>query len=152
MTITFIGHSQVEERDRVKEAVKNHVRNSIINSESVTCYVGGYGDFDNICASVCMELKTDIPCIEVVYVMPYITLSHQEKFKEMQRLGLCDSSVYPPIERTPPRLAISKRNEWMIANSELVIGYVRHNYGGAYNSLKFATKHKKKIINIGDKF
>ena len=79
-----------------------------------------------------------------------MTISEQEKIKEMLNYGLYDSSIYPPIEKVPPKFAISKRNEWMITNSDLIIAYVNHNYGGAYKTLEIAKRRKKKIINIYD--
>jgi len=51
MTIAFVGHSFVTSSNRVKEMVKEQIRNNIIEPESVICYLGGYGDFDDICAS-----------------------------------------------------------------------------------------------------
>ena len=70
--------------------------------------------------------------------------------KEMQENGFCDTSIYPPIERVPLRFAISKRNEWMMENADLIIAYITHSYGGAYKSLRVAKRKKKKIINIFD--
>ena len=150
MTITFAGHSLITSIDYIKKMVKEQIRNIIIDSEMVICYLGGYGDFDNICALACKELKREYSGIEVVYIAPYISLSEQAKIKEMQSCGLCDSSIYPPIENVPPRFAISKRNEWMIENADLIIAYVDHNFGGAYKSLQVAKRKKKKIINLYD--
>ena len=150
MTITFAGHSLITSIDCIKEMVKEQIRNFIIDSEMVICYLGGYGDFDNICALACKELKREYSGIEVVYIAPYISLSEQAKIKEMQSWGLCDSSIYPPIENVPPRFAVSKRNEWMIENADLIIAYVDHNFGGAYKSLQVAKRKKKKIINLYD--
>ena len=148
MTITFAGHSFIPESDKVKERVREEIENNIIDAEKVICYLGGYGEFDDICARVCKELKEKYKCIEVVYVTPYINLSEQAKIKEIQEYGLFDNSVYPPIENVPPKFAILKRNEWMIENADVVIAYVDHNYGGAYKSLQVAKRRKKKIINI----
>ena len=64
--------------------------------------------------------------------------------------GLYDDSIFPPIEKTPLKFAISKRNEWMIKNSDLIIAYVNHTYGGAYKSLSTAIRMKKKILNINE--
>ena len=150
MTITFAGHSFISSNNKVKEMVKEQIRNNIIDVKLVTCYLGGYGDFDEICARACRELKQEYYGIEAIYVTPYISLSEQEKIKEMQRWGLCDASIYPPIEKVPLRFAISKRNEWMMTNADLIIAYVNHNYGGAYKSLQTAKRKKKKIINIYD--
>ena len=63
---------------------------------------------------------------------------------------LYDSTIYPPIENTPMRYAISKRNEWMILNSDIVVAYVKRSYGGAYKTLQFAYRNQKKIINLAD--
>ena len=148
MIIAFAGHSFVSSKNKVKEMVKEQIRNNIIDVEFVTCYLGGHGEFDEICARACRELKKEYANIEIVYVASYISLSEQSKIKEMQRFGLCDMSIYPPIENAPPRFAISKRNEWMMTNSDLIIAYVNRSYGGAYKSLQVAKRRKKRIINI----
>ena len=150
MIITFVGHSLVPSLNKVKEIVKEKIRSNIIDTKSVSFYLGGYGDFDKICAQACRELKQEYIGIEVVYVTPYMSFSEQAKIKEMQSGGLYDTSIYPPIENVPPKFAISKRNEWMIINADLIIAYVDHSHGGAYQSLQVAKRKKKKIINICD--
>lgn len=148
MTISFAGHSIVSQKDKIKEIVKEKIRDSIVDTDHVTCYLGGYGDFDEICARACKELKEEYRNIEVVYVTPYISLSEQSKIEYIKQCGLYDASVYPPIENTPKRFAILKRNEWMMANADVVIAYVKHSYGGAYKSLQAAKRRKKAIINV----
>ena len=148
MIITFIGHSVISFHDDVKNAVKEQIRKNIANADSVTCYLGGYGDFDNIGLCACKELKQERADIELVYVTPYISLSEQLKIKKLQEFGYCDFSLYPPIENVPLKFAIVKRNEWMIMNADLIIAYVNREYGGAYKALQFAKRKKRRIINI----
>lgn len=148
MTIAFAGHSIISSSNTIKETVKEQIRNNIIGVQFVTYYLGGYGEFDKICACACRELKKEYSGIEVIYVTPYIGLSSQDKINEMQDCGLCDTSIYPPIENTPLKFAIAKRNEWMMTNADLIIAYVNHSYGGAYKSLQVAKRRNKKIINI----
>ena len=150
MVIAFSGHSVIPSDKKIKEIIKEKIRNNIVDVRNVICYLGGYGDFDNICARACRELKKENFNIERIYVTPYISVSEQNKIKEMQRMGICDTSIYPPIENVPPRFAISKRNEWMMANADLIIAYVNHSYGGAYKSLQVAKRKNKRIINICD--
>lgn len=150
MVVVFAGHSFIPSKERIKELVKEQLKINIPNDRVVTCYFGGYGDFDYICACASKELKQDNLKIEIVYVAPYFTLSEQAKIKELHKCGLCDASIYPSIEGVPPRAAILKRNEWMISNADLVISYVNCNYGGAYKSLQIAKRRQKKIINIWD--
>ena len=150
MIISFAGHSFVASKSQVLETVKTHIRDNVVDGESIFCYLGGYGDFDELCARACRELKGEIPNIELVYVTPYLTLCKQENIKRMVKEGLYDASIYPDIENTPPKFAISKRNEWMMASADLIIAYVKNSYGGAYKSLQVAKRRKKRIINICD--
>ena len=143
MIISFAGHASVTSKNEVKELVKEQIRLNVINAESVICYLGGYGDFDELCAVACNELKREMSRIEVVYVTPYISSVHS-KMKAVGTKGLYDASVYPPIEKAPHRFAISKRNEWMMANADLIIAYVSHSWGGAYKSLEIAKRKRRK--------
>ena len=148
MIISFAGHSSVSRGEKLCELVKEQIIKNANADDPITFYLGGYGDFDEICARACRELKRAYKSIELVYVMPYITASEQEKVKEMIEYGLYDSSIYPPIETVPPKFAITKRNEWMVSNADLIIAFVKHNYGGAYKTLTWAKRKNKKIINL----
>ena len=57
MTIVFVGHSVISTSAKIKERVKEQIENNIAEGEAVICYIGGYGDFDMICARACQELK-----------------------------------------------------------------------------------------------
>lgn len=150
MVITFVGHSSVFGDRDVKALVTEQIERIISEDESAVCFLGGYGQFDQICAYACKELKKNHPKVQTVLVTPYITLSEMEKIKEMINEGMYDEVIYPPIENTPKRFAISKRNEWMIKSADIVIAYVKTSYGGAYKSLQIAKRQKKRIINICD--
>lgn len=150
MVITFVGHSSVFGDRDVKALVTEQIERIISKDESAVCFLGGYGQFDQICAYACKELKKNHPKVQTVLVTPYITLSEMEKIKEMINEGMYDEVIYPPIENTPKRFAISKRNEWMIKSADIVIAYVKTSHGGAYKSLQIAKRQKKRIINICD--
>ena len=59
-----------------------------------------------------------------------------------------DGSVYLPLETIPRRFAISKRNEWMIEQADVVVACVTHNWGGAATTLTYARRKKKRIISV----
>lgn len=150
MIITFVGHSSMQVSHDLLRKIQKTIIENTDSGETVTFYCGGYGDFDIHCASVCRSLKSHIPQCEVVFVTPYFTPSQQAKLKNYVDTGLYDSTLYPPIEETPPRFARSKRNEWMISKADLVIAYVSHTYGGAYQTLQFARRKKKRVINLAE--
>ena len=57
-----------------------------------------------------------------------------------------DGTTYPPLEKVPRRYAIVRRNEWMVSSSDLVISGVTHGWGGAAQTLEFARKKKKVVL------
>ena len=150
MTVTFTGHSMIFGQDLIKEAVKDEVRRIAATSDNVTCYLGGRGDFDSLCAKACMELKKECSSIVTIYVAPYLSISEQARIRDSINSGMYDTSLYPFDGRVPPRLAIIKRNEWLVLHSDIIIAYVKHGSGGAGKTLSFAKKKNKKIINISD--
>ena len=59
---------------------------------------------------------------------------------------LYDGTIYPPLENVPKRLAIIKRNEWMVDHSDVIVAYVLHEWGGANIMLQYATRKGKEVI------
>ena len=148
MTVTFIGHSDAILSDKIKKDIRAFLASIVISEESTEFLCGGKGNFDSFAASVCGELKTIYNGVSVTYVTPYITIDQQKKIDELLKSDIYDSSIYPPIECTPLRFAISKRNEWMIDSADLVIAHVKYSWGGAAKTLEYAKRKKVPIINI----
>lgn len=136
--VTFCGHSEVANPDAVRSWLMATVER-LIRQGARTFYLGGYGAFDRMAASVVWELKRPYPQIESVLVLPYLD-------REMDTSGY-DTTVYPPLEAVPRRFAISKRNEWMVDAVDNVVAYVTHDWGGAAKTLDYARRKKKNIFN-----
>lgn len=49
---------------------------------------------------------------------------------------------------TPKRLKIIKANEYMVNNSDFLICYIDHTWGGAFKTFDYARKRKLKIFNV----
>lgn len=150
MVISFLGHSSLYNCNDLFEGVKKAIIDNISVDDNVVFLCGGYGDFDDLCARVCRLIKEERGNCEIVFVTPYIIVGQQEKIKNRMSLELYDTIVYPPLEKTPLKFAISKRNEWMIDQSDFVIAYVEHSFGGAYQTLSYALRKKKRVINLKD--
>ena len=101
-------------------------------------YLGGYGAFDSLCASVLREFKSANNHIQLILVLPYLN-------SNIITDGY-DETIYPPLESVPKKFAILRRNEWMVQESDIVVAYVNHGWGGAAKTLQYARRKKKRII------
>ena len=143
MRICFFGHRDFLVTEELREALIRVLRETV--SEDCEFLFGGYGIFDNL-AYTCVS-QLDFPYkIKKTYITPDITENYLKNQVEYHRYKY-DEVVYPPIENTPYRFAISARNKWMVTESDLIICYINHTYGGAYQAVKI--KKDKRIITLG---
>ena len=83
----------------------------------------------------------------LILILPYMTA----EFSKNQE-GYAD--YYDCVEisanatHVHPKNAIQARNRQMIDRADLVICYIEHPSGGAYQSVRYALKKGKKIINL----
>ena len=137
MTVTFCGHRTVYPIEPVRTWLRETVEGLILRGAN-KFYLGGYGAFDDMAASVVWEQKATHPEITSVLVLPYLD--------RQVSTARCDYTTYPPLENVPKRYAILRRNAWMVLNSDVVVAYVIHDWGGAATTLKFARRKKKEVI------
>ena len=139
MIVTFCGHKDIINSASVEELLKKTIE-TLIDRGADEFYVGGYGGFDSLAASTVRGLKVQHPNIRLILVIPYLNRDYDAQ--------AYDELLYPPLENIIPRYAISKRNEWMVDQSEVVVSYVTHDWGGASKTLAFAKRKKKEIISV----
>ena len=102
-------------------------------------YVGNQGQFDSMAYFVLKELKVNYPKIRYTGVLAYMPDEH---IKELYG----EDTLFPDgMENVPKKYAISKRNDWMIQQSGVVVCYVHKITGGA---AKFKEKAEKKGLKI----
>ena len=139
MIITFCGHRELYDEKEVKVWLERVTENLIVNGAE-KFYLGGYGAFDRLAASVLAEQKKRYPQIELVLILPYLN--------RRKDISPCDSSLYPPLESVPKKLAIVRRNRWMVDQADVVVSYVLHSWGGTATTLEYAKQKKKRIISF----
>ncbi len=123
----FAGHANLPDKEEVKIKLKKEIINLIENEKVTTFYNGVKGEFDWLCAETVNELRADYPFIKSYWMLSYMP---KEKDEYIERISkIFDDTIYPDIESVPKRLAIIKRNEWMVNNSEFLIAYVKHDLG-----------------------
>ena len=140
-TCTFFGHSLITKD--ISSELKKTLINLIVKENVKKFYVGNHGDFDHIVHSVLIELSK-IYDINYYVVLAYIP----EKKYDPEDNSPSDTILPDGIEKIIPKFAISYRNKWMIEQSDFVVTYVTHDYGGAAQFRDKAIKIGKTVINI----
>lgn len=147
MKIVFCGNSKILTNKNLETQIIDIILKN--NYEEIECYLGGYGEFDNIALLSCQKIKQLHSNTKIYFVTPYIDKKYLDNLKNY--LTLYDDIIYPPIEKTPKRYAILQRNYWMVKNADLVIAYVDYAWGGSGKTLEYAHKHNIPYINLGSK-
>ena len=136
MICTFFGHRDCP--SQIELSLKQQIINLIENYSVDTFYVGNNGNFDKIVYKTLSSLKCTYE-IKIYVILEY--LPNNDAFSS--------DSIYPEgIEKVPPKFAIPWRNKWMVNNSDYVIAFLQHEFGGAAKSVEYAEKKCIKVIRI----
>ena len=139
---TFFGHRECPESIKIK---LREVLIDLVNNHDVDMfYVGNQGRFDAIARGVLQELKNEYPQINYTVVLAYMP------GRQMDYDDYSDTMLPEGIESVHPRYAISWRNNWMLRQSDYVVTYITHSWGGAAHFAESARKQNKHIINIAE--
>ncbi len=146
--VSFIGHREITYDFRyVEEALDRVISEVTRNKEFVEFYVGKNGDFDTMVASAVKRYqnRTGKENSALILVIPYevANMDCYEKFY--------DEIIFPDeLYGVHFKSAITKRNEWLVDHSDMLIAYVNKDGGGSSKCLKYAEKQGIKIENMGE--
>lgn len=138
----FFGHRDCPNtiKPRLREVVTQLIECDGVNE----FYVGHQGAFDAIVSSVLRELVKSYPQIQYDIVLAYVP-----QWKANYDTEMTQNTILPEgIETAPKRFAIDRRNKWMLENSDYVVTYVTHSWGGAAKFANEAKRLGKTVIEI----
>ena len=151
-TVAFFGHRYVDRFRMIEDRLEELLIKLLREHEYVDFLVGRNGDFDQLVSSTIKRVKRefrDDNCSHIL-VLPYNSAEFQnneESFAEYyDEIEIC-----PESHAAHFKAAIQTRNRAMIDRSDLVVCYINHNSGGAYQSVQYALKQGKEVINLADK-
>ena len=142
---SFFGHRDVF--CDLSDELKSSIETAITEHSITTFYVGDRGNFDRQASGCVLAMKKKYPHIRLVLILPYFTNKLNE-YKEIYESQYDDIIIPSILDGVHPKGAITKRNRWMVDESELIISYIARDFGGAYNTVKYASRRNKRIINI----
>ena len=141
---TFFGHKFTPVQ--IKPILYNKIIELIRDENVRNFYIGNEGAFDRIARECLEEIKKTYP-IKYTIVLAYVDKIKRESQRSLNETN----SIFPDeLLKVPPKFAISRRNYWMVKNSDYVITYVTHIGGGAATFKELAEKKKRIVYNIAE--
>ena len=142
--VAFAGHRYEWHCTGVEEKLLQTLEDLIRKGYTIF-YDGHYGAFDRKCVDAVLKLKHKYPHIKLIRILTYY---HHDK--EKYELPPCyDGSILPDIEEVYFKQKITKRNEWIVDNCDILVCHIEETYkSGAYKMTKYAIKKCKKITRV----
>ena len=123
-TCAFLGHRDCSES--VKKKLYFAIEKLIVCEKVNTFYVGTQGAFDRFVYEILCELEKKYE-IKIRVVLAYLNREDEFTYYDTQK------TVFPDcLTKTPPRFAISKRNEYMFKNADYLICYLDKQFSNTY--------------------
>lgn len=148
-TVSFFGHRQLDGFIEAERRLEKLIRELLAEREYVEFLVGRNGDFDQLAASTVLRLKRTVrdDNSSLVLVLPYLTAEYannRDSFEDYyDEIEVCQAAAGGHFKS-----AIQTRNREMVDRSDLVICCIEQNKGGAYQTMQYARRQEKKIVNI----
>ena len=139
MVCTFFGHKDTPKE--IEPTLRSTLIDLIENKNVNVFYVGNNGNFDTMVRRQLEDLSQTYP-ITYSVVLAYLP-TEKNKYDNLT------NTIYPEgLETVPKRFAISRRNKWMIQQSDIVVTYVTHSFGGAAQFKGMAEIQGKTVIEV----
>ncbi len=148
-TVSFFGHrGEIEGLSEIEKRMNCFLREIVKKKEYVEFLIGRDGEFDLFTAA---SIKNAIHSLgyhntSLVLVLPYFRSKNIESYREYyDEIEICAES-----ENKYPKAAIQVRNRYLVDRSDLVVCCIQHRSGGAYQTVRYAQKKGKIILNLAE--
>ena len=151
-TVSFFGHRDIYCNIRLIEDTVEEIARQLINTKPyVEFLMGRDGEFDILTTSVIKRTQKAVGHDNnaLVWVLPYPTADFQnnaDNYEEYyDEIEICEESAAAHFKS-----AFQIRNRSIIDRSDLCVFYVERKSGGAYQTMQYAIKQGKKVINLAE--
>ena len=148
-TVSLFGHRQIDDPFSVERVLEIMVRQLLAEKEYVEFLVGRDGEFDLLAASVIKRCRRAVgeENSALIWMLPYPTAEYRDH--EEEYLNYYDAvEVSQNAAGAHFKSAMQIRNREMVDRSDLVVFFVERETGGAYQTMRYAEKNGKTIINL----
>lgn len=148
-TVAFFGHRYVDNILKVESLLEKQIRKLIDENEYVEFLVGRNGDFDQCVSSTVLRVRKNYrdDNSTLVLVLPYPTAEYLDNKNNFQDY-YTDIEISHTASVAHPKSAIQVRNREMVDRANLIICYIEYEKGGAWQTVEYAVKQGKMLINL----
>lgn len=150
-TVAFFGHRYISNVAAVEEGLEDIVLSLLRDKEYVDFVVGRNGEFDQLVSSAVLRCKKKYrdDNSSLVLMLPYPTAEYLNNRSGYENY-YDDIEISYEASKAHPKAAIQIRNREMVDRANLIACYIEHNSGGAYQTIRYAEKLGKPILNLAD--
>ena len=140
MKCVFFGHRNIwaDISERIEKAIRLVHRDYQIN----LFLVGNNGNFDYMVQRILSKLENELP---IDYVVMLSRIDERTLYSPQEK-----TVFHEGLENVPYRFAISRRNETMLSNADILITYVSNKFSNSYKLMEKARQRQIHIINLYD--
>ncbi len=117
-------------------------------------YCGMASGFDLLCGKAVIDIKRNRPekGIRLIAAIPFSAQSNgfSNMWKKLYEIVIAEADKIEIISEEYSISCFEKRNRFMVDKSQCVICYFDGKSGGTANTVKYALKKGKRIINLAD--
>ena len=150
-TVSLFGHRQVNDPFAVDRKLETIVRDLLAEKEYVEFLMGRDGEFDLLAASVIKRCRRDVgeENSALIWMLPYMTAEYRDHEEDYLNY-YSDVEISQNAAGAHPKSAMQIRNREMVDRSDLMIFFVERKRGGAWQTIQYAMKKEKTIINLAE--
>lgn len=150
-TVAFFGHRYIDNPFLIEERLEEQIYKLLSEHEYVDFLVGRNGDFDQCVSSTVLRVRKRYrdDNSSLILMLPYPTaeyLNNEESFHNYYT----DVEISYAASKAHPKSAIQIRNREMVDRADLVICAIEKETGGAWQTVQYAMKQEKPVINLFD--
>jgi hypothetical protein len=151
ITVAFFGHRYIDDFFRTESKLQDWITVLLCGNGYVEFLVGRNGDFDQMVSSTVLRCKRDLrdDNSALVLVLPYSTSEFKANedsfYNYYDEIEICEDAAESHFKN-----AIQVRNRSMVDRADMIICYVKKNEGGAYQTIQYAKRIGKTIINLAE--
>lgn len=150
-TVAFFGHRIIDNPFPVEQKLEKIIRELLHNKEYVEFLVGRDGDFDQFASSAVLRVRKRYrdDNSSLILVLPYARAEYLNN-EESYHNYYSEVEISYEASKAHPKAAIQIRNREMVDRADLILCCIEREQGGAWQTIQYAIKQGKMVINLAD--